>query len=116
MRKLDYSYPLSAVIWPDPEPDEYVLQFYYGTVTPTSWDEEDFPVEFSVYTFEEHDIPLRGRKVERKFLKLLNKPVEVIGTEKFDDFGDRYILVKEIRPLEYMEYQIFQQQAEGHFS
>ncbi len=96
MKILDYSPTLSRK----------KLKILYGTVTPCDWDKEDKPISFSLFTPQEEDILLKGDHLKSKFLKLMNKHVEVIGEERTNVFGEKYVLVKKIRRLNFPEFQL----------
>ncbi|TNF24583.1 MAG: hypothetical protein EP319_18030 [Deltaproteobacteria bacterium] len=74
---------------------------FYGILTPSDWDNLNTPIEYSLYTLDENDIPLDATHCKKKIRKLVNKPVEVIGDIKKDSFGDEYLHVKKIRRLRY---------------
>ena len=85
------------------------LEVFYGTLTATDWDKDEKPTEFSVYTMDEADILLGSPHLKKKYLKLINRPVEVIGERKTDAFGDEYLCVKKIRRMKYSEFQFLTQ-------
>lgn len=50
-----------------------------GYITPLSWDEEGNPTRFSLYTFDDLDIPLISDGYFRKLKKNINQVVEITG-------------------------------------
>jgi hypothetical protein len=81
------------------------LQKFYGTLVPIDWDENDTPIDFAISTFDS-DIPLQADRLKKRFLKFLNKPVEVIGEGRKNSYGDEYIEVKRIKKMNFPEFQL----------
>lgn len=98
MRTFDYYLPL--------ESRGKNLKVFCGTLTAADWNKDDKPTEFSLYTIDEADILLGSPHLKKKYLKLLNCPVEVIGERKRNGFGDEYICVKRIRRMSLPQFQL----------
>ncbi len=98
MRTFDYYLPLKS--------RGKDLKVFYGTLTATDWNKDDEPTEFSLYTIDEADILLGSPHLKKKYLKLLNRPVEVIGERKKNEFGDEYICVKKIKRMSFPQFQL----------
>lgn len=102
MRPLDFKIPLF-------KESKSMCKTFYGVLTPSEWDEKDRPINFSLFTINEEDIPMEAPHLKKKLLKLSNRPVEVIGKIKRDSFGDKYLFVKKIRRINYPDFKLLTQ-------
>jgi hypothetical protein len=70
-----------------------------GTINPIQWDEKGKIKKFSIYTDLDEDILIENYPKKRKLKSLLGKRVEAIGVIKFNENGDKLIILKKIREL-----------------
>lgn len=98
MRLLDYTTTTTG---------KSKAKVFYGTLTPTDWDKDDYPIAFSLYSIDEEDIPLEAAPhVKKKLLKLSNRPVEITGEVHTDVFGDDYVFVKKVKRLNFPQFRL----------
>ena len=75
-----------------------------GVLTPVGWNTHEEPIEFSLFMADEEDLFLFGPHLLNRFRNLMNKPVEVLGEFKRNQWGDEYFKVKKVKRIKESDY------------
>jgi len=57
----------------------YKHEFLTGVISPISWNQEKKINGYSIFTKYEEDVLLKGKSIEKNFMKFKNKQVKVFG-------------------------------------
>ncbi len=69
----------------------------HGTLVPISWDHNDEPVVFSIYTYDEEDYVVQRYKSKDTLRKYLGQKVEAQGNIYECEHGEKYIDIKNLK-------------------
>ena len=68
-----------------------------GTITPVSWNDKGEPTKFSLYTFDERDIPLISEGHFKKLKKNVNQAVEITGLMVEKPFEEDHLKIIKLK-------------------
>lgn len=73
------------------------MKKFIGTLVATDWNIYEEPIEFSLRLMDGRYLLLESQHLKKRCLKLLDKPVVVMGVTRKNEFGRLYIDVKKMK-------------------